>query len=105
MKRNSMTKKNGIIFGLLLLSVIYFCIFLIPNRTGADDLNMLSVFEPDEFAQYPYLISMIEFKGNSIKQNLWRFVAYQHYYYGFPFYFFSAALLLPLKLSSGVGNV
>jgi hypothetical protein len=100
---SSVKKKSFVIF--VLISVTFFVIFIFPNNTGAVSENMLSIFEPDEFAQYPYLIHMLKFQGENIRQNLWHFVAYQHYYYGFPFYAFSALTLLPVKLFFGLGNV
>ena len=55
---------------IIVFSTIYFCVFVFPNNTGAEDINMLSIFEPDEFAQYPYVMRMIEFKGDSIRHAL-----------------------------------
>ncbi len=92
-------------FTLLIISIIYYCIFILPNNSGANDLSMLSIFEPDEFAQYPILMDMLEFRGDTLKHQLWNFVAYQHYYYGFPFYALSALTLLPVKFLSGLENV
>jgi len=101
-----MTKKQISIFLiLLLLGTVYFVLFWFPNATGAQDQNMLSVFNADEFAQYPHAVRMLE-PGKTFSQSLYRFFAYQHYYYGFPFYFSSAvAALLPVKLLSGFGSV
>ena len=98
-------KKGKVIFTLLFISILYFLIFLGPNTTGAETIEMISVFEPDEFAQYPHVTRMLEFRGESLRQKTWHFVAYQHYYYGFPFYALSALTLLPVKFLSGIGNV
>ena len=65
---------------------------------------MISVFEPDEFAQYPHVTRTLEFHGNTLRQKVWHFVAYQHYYYGFPFYAYSTITLLIPKLILGLGN-
>jgi hypothetical protein len=62
---------------------------------------MLAVFEPDEFAQYPHLIRMLK-GADSFPEAARRFFVYQHYYYGFPFYFFSAVSIFPLKLINGL---
>ena len=97
--------KKRVIFVLLFLSILYFLLFIGPNNTGAKTVEMISVFEPDEFAQYPHAIRMLEFKGISLRHKIWHFVAYQHYYYGFPFYAFSVFALLPVKLISGINNV
>ncbi|MBI9047004.1 MAG: hypothetical protein JEZ06_21130 [Anaerolineaceae bacterium] len=61
---------------------------------------MLAVFEVDEFAQIPHLIRMLT-TGDSIYQTLRNFAVYLHYHYGYPFYFISALILLPLKMISG----
>ena len=98
-------KNKRVIFVLLFLSILYFVIFIGPNNTGAKTVEMISVFEPDEFAQYPHAIRMLEFKGISLRHKIWHFVAYQHYYYGFPFYAFSVLSLLPVKFLSGINNV
>ena len=66
---------------------------------------MISVFEPDEFAQYPQITRLLEFQGETIKHKLCHFVAYQHCYYGFPFYALSPFSLLPVKIFSGMENV
>lgn len=85
---------------LVILGVLYFVIFISPNLTGARDENMLSVFEHDEFAQYPQVIRMLT-PGDTPYQTLRNFVVYLHYYYGYPFYFFSALAILPVKLLLG----
>ncbi|MCJ7734945.1 MAG: hypothetical protein MUP11_10395 [Anaerolineales bacterium] len=98
-----MNKKILITLGLI--SLLYFLIFLLPNNAGAENLEMISIFEPDEFAQYPHLIKMLEFRGDTLRHKTWNFVAYQHYYYGFPFYAYSALWLLPVKWISSLANV
>jgi 4-amino-4-deoxy-L-arabinose transferase-like glycosyltransferase len=79
---------------------IYFILFIFPNLTGARDANMLSVFEVDEFAQYPNLLHMLE-PGATFYQTIRNFLIYLHYFYGYPFYFFSALAVLPVKLLGG----
>lgn len=92
-----MTKQQKLIFWLLILfSLIIFGVFIIPNLTGAKDAAMLSAFEHDEFAQYPNVIHMLQ-QGDSLKATLHNFLVYLHYYYGYPFYFFSALAILPVK--------
>ena len=90
---------------LVLLGAGYFILFLAPNSTGAQDRNMISIFSADEFAQYPHVIRMLE-PGNTTAQAVYRFFSYQHYYYGFPFYFISAAAaVFPIKLIHGLASV
>ena len=89
-------KKQVAIIGLVLLGLAYFIVMIVPNQTGAADATMLSAFEHDEFAQYPNVIHMLQ-QGDNPYQTLRNFLIYQHYYYGYPFYFFSAIVLLPVK--------
>lgn len=93
-------KQKRIFWVLLGLAVVYFGILMFPNATGAADRNMLAVFEPDEFAQYPHVIRMLT-GGSTFKETLGKFFAYQHYYYGFPFYLSSAISIFPIKLITG----
>jgi len=99
-----MTSAQKRVFAVLLfISLIYFSAFIFPNNTGAKDQMMISLFEPDEFAQYPVVTQMLEPDG-SRNQTIYNFIAYGHYYYGSPFYFASALLLLPLKLTQNLAD-
>lgn len=83
-----------------ILSVFYFVLFIFPNLTGAKDVVMISAFEHDEFAQYPHVVRMIT-PGETFYQSIRNFVVYLHYFYGYPFYFFSAISIFPVKLILG----
>jgi len=99
-----MTSAQKRVFAILLfISLAYFSAFIFPNNTGAKDQMMISLFEPDEFAQYPVVTQMLESDG-SRNQTIYNFIAYGHYYYGSPFYFASALLLLPLKLTQNLAD-
>ena len=87
---------------LLIIGAVYFAAFIAPNLTGARQPEMLSVFEIDEYAQYSHVIDMLT-PGDTLYQTARNFLIYLHYFYGYPFYFFSALALLPLKLILG-GN-
>lgn len=89
------------LFVLCLLSLLFLGLYILPNLQGADDPEMLSVFQPDEFAQYPYLMHMLNNNGQNIIQSIHTFLVYGHYYYGYPFYFLSGLALLPAKLAFG----
>jgi hypothetical protein len=105
MDAHTMEKKKLIFLILLFIGLLYFFAFWFPNATGAHDLNMTYIFNSDEPAQYPAVIRMLTPASNP-SQTLYRFFAYQIYFYGFPYYFYSAVLvLLPLKLISGLGNL
>lgn len=99
-----MQKKSIILLILLFLGAVYFFLFWPINSLGARDQIMISIFEPDEFAQYSHPLRMLDQPGKTLNQSIYRFTAYQHYYYGYPFYFYSAVALLPLKFISGLDN-
>ncbi len=99
-----MQKKSIVLLVLLLLGAGYFLLFWQPNSTGAQDFNMTFIFEQDEPAQYPHVVRMLE-PGKTLSQTIYRFFAYQHYYFGFPYYFYSALVLLPARLSVGWEDV
>ena len=92
-------KKNTIII-LTIILVLYFVLFIFPNLTGAKNEVMISAFEHDEFAQYPHVVRMIT-PGDTFYQSIRNFVVYLHYFYGYPFYFFSAISIFPLKIILG----
>jgi hypothetical protein len=81
---------------LLALGLVYFALFIPANFTGARDANMLGVFEVDELAQYPHVIDMLT-PGPTLYQTVRNFLIYLHYFYGYPFYFLSALVILPVK--------
>jgi len=87
---------------LLVMGAVYFCLFIPPNLKGTEDVPMLSVFEVDEYAQYPNVIGMLQV-GDTFYQTMRNIAVYHHYFYGYPFYFFSALSLLPLRIASGAG--
>jgi len=86
----------------LVLGGVYFALMIAPTLTGARDWNMLSIFEKDEFAQHNHVISMLT-PGETLFETVRRFVVYQHYFYGYPFYLLSALMLLPYRLIAGAG--
>lgn len=92
--------KKKTVWILIVIGVIYFCAMIPGNLTGAGTPDMLELFEVDEFAQYPHAVRMLT-KGETVYQSIRNFVVYQHYFYGYPFYFWSAIVLLPLKIFGG----
>lgn len=95
-----MEKNQRITCGfIILIGLVYFCLLIPANLTGAADPEMLSVFEVDEYAQYPHVIQMLT-PGDTLYHSIRNFFIYQHYFYGFPFYFLSAISVFPLKLLS-----
>ena len=91
-------KAQRLTFGILVIvGIIYFCLMIPANLTGAETAEMLEVFEVDEYAQYPHLIRMLT-PGDGLYPTIRNFFIYLHYYYGFPFYFWSAVSVLPFRL-------
>jgi hypothetical protein len=81
---------------LVALSIGYATLFVPPNLTGTDDASMLAAFELDEFGQYKVLWRMT--RGGDASRSGWsRFICYDHYHYGFPFFSTSALAFWPLK--------
>jgi len=87
-------------FALILLGVIYFALMLFPNFTGAKNINMLAIFEKDEFAQINHVVRMLT-PGETLYDTLRHFFVYLHYFYGYPFYLFSAIMLFPYRILAG----
>ena len=82
---------------LLVIAIVYFALMIFPNLTGADNLNMVAIFEKDEFAQYEHVIRMLT-PGKTLYETVRHFVVYLHYFYGYPFYLLSAIMLFPYRV-------
>lgn len=85
---------------LFLIGLAYWLIFIPVNLQGAQNADMLAIFEVDEYAQYPNALHMVA-QASSLYEGLHNFAVYQHYFYGYPFYFFSGLVLLAGKLLFG----
>jgi 4-amino-4-deoxy-L-arabinose transferase-like glycosyltransferase len=79
-----------------LLAALYVAAFVPANRTGTANVNMLGVFQVDEFAQYHAIWRMTE-PAESAGTALRQFLAYDYYSYGFPFFAASALAFWPLR--------
>ena len=93
-------KNKSIFILMLVIGMLYFLLFAIPNSMGIQDEHMLSLLSQDESIQYPYLMHMLT-QGSSLLETFKNFIAYQHYFYGYPFYLYSALILLPLRVVYG----
>ncbi len=78
------------------LCVAYTLAFVPANLTGAADVNMLGVFKLDEFSQFRALWKMTS-PSPSLTESVFGFIAYDYYWYGFPFFAVSAAVFWPLR--------
>jgi hypothetical protein len=93
-----MTKQQKLTFWVLCgLGLAILGIYIVPDMQGAKNPVMLGVFQPDEYAQFPYLMHMLNNAGQNFIQSIHTFLVYGHYYYGYPFYFFSGLALIPIK--------
>lgn len=96
-----MRNSPKLVFWLVLgFSLIYFLIFFIPNSRGADSELMLQATSQDEPVTYPYVVRILT-PARDFKDLFVRWVFYGDYHYGYPFYFFSAVAVLPVKLAFG----
>jgi hypothetical protein len=89
---------------LALISVLYFVACMQPNATGAENITMINMFEPDEAANYYVLERMTSPKPN-LQVFLQYFVTYDYYHYGFPFFGLSALAAYPLRWTGQFDNL
>ena len=85
---------------LAIIGLAYWLVFIPTSLQGAQNPDMLAIFEIDEYAQYPNALHMVSQAG-SLFESLHNFAVYQHYFYGYPFYFFSGLVLLLGKVIFG----
>ena len=85
------------------MAMIVFILFSLPNSVASKNLAMVQMFQPDEASPLPYVFHMIA-PAENINQALRAFVFYEYYYYGFPYFGLSAALLLPLQWIGYITN-
>ncbi len=84
----------------IVLGLAYFIAFIFPNALGAQSENMLLVTSLDEPITYPHVVRMLT-PASDVKDLFSRWVIYGDYHYGYPFYFFSALVVLPVRLIHG----
>lgn len=85
---------------LALLGLIYFIIFIFPNSSTMGSDNPTVYLHKDEAMIYPPIERMLRLEGDI--SNIWgNLIVYGDYHYGFPFFFLSALVLLPLRLVRG----
>ena len=99
-----MVHKNRLILPILLgLTLLLFCLTILPNRQASENLAMVTMLEPDEGVVIPVMQRMIS-GGETLKQTLGRFIVYEYYYYGLPFFGLGALLMLALRGLGLEGN-
>jgi hypothetical protein len=99
-----MIKPNKlIVWTLVILAVLIFCVYIIPNQSASGNRAMVSMYEPDEGAIYDVVQRMTLPKGRLDEQIL-RFILYDFYHYGFPFFGLAGLTALPFRLTGNFGN-
>ncbi len=94
-----LTKKR-VIWLTVVICLVYFGVFAIPNARGAQTETMLAATSTDEPITYPYVVRMLS-PAKDLK-DLWsRWIIYGDYHYGYPFYFLSSVSVLPVRLVEG----
>ena len=94
-------RRNFVI--VLAIAVAAFLLLCLPNYAASQNPAMVAMFEPDEAAQLPVALHMTA-PAASLNQALRSFIFYDWYYYGFPFFGVSAALLEPIRWLGAIGN-
>ena len=84
---------------LLGLGILIFALYIPLNLRNSESMSALNL---DESIMYPNVIKMLT-AGEGFHQSLYRFLVYGDYIYGFPFYGWSAFVLLPVKWIVGEG--
>ncbi len=93
-----------IVIVLALMAIIVFALFVLPNSVASQNLAMVQIFEPDEAAALPYLFKMFT-PAKTLYQTLHNFIFYDWFYYGFPYFFFSALAVIPVKLAGRLNDI
>ena len=82
------------------IGAVYFLLLLAPNAFMRGSQNPLVYLHTDEYVVYPSLERMFEF-GPTLSTAWGRIIIHGEYHYGYPFFFFSWLILLPLRLIEG----
>ncbi|MEW6650153.1 MAG: hypothetical protein AB1453_08185 [Chloroflexota bacterium] len=88
----------------LIVAGIAFGLTTITNSKASENLAMVQMFEPDEAVVLPYALAMIE-PAESLEAAARQFVFYGFYHYGFPYFGYSALVLLPIQWTGQIGNI
>ena len=85
---------------LALIGLLYFAVFFFPNASTGGSDNPIVYLDRDEYVTYPIVERMLAFDGDI--HSIWgSLIIYGDYHYGYPFYFLSMLVLLPLRLIQG----
>jgi hypothetical protein len=85
---------------IIFLGFFVFLLFFWPNGQNAADEQMLRGRSQDEPIIYPIVLRMLSYSQN-IHEAWGKLIIYGDYHYGYPFYFLSFLVLLPVKFIFG----
>jgi hypothetical protein len=91
-------KRNMLL--VVIICLVVFAILALPNLRGAQSEKMLSATSTDEPVTYAYVVRMLT-PARDLRDLFSRWVLYGDYHYGYPFYFLSALVVLPVKIIYG----
>jgi len=91
-------KKN--LWILVAIGAAYFLLLLFPNAFTSGSENPQADLHRDEIVVYPSLERMFDF-GPTLSTAWGRIIIHSEYHYGYPFFFLSWLVLLPLRLIEG----
>lgn len=99
-----MQKPNKIVvWTLIVLSILVFAIFCLPNSKASKDYSMLTIFEPDEGAIYS-VVDRMTYPRATFGESLHHFINYDFYHYGFPFFGLNSAIAYPIRWAGQFEN-
>ena len=92
-------QQKKVLIILILIGLVYFLAFIIPNLLiDKDDTSL--IHNLDEIVTYTYVVWMLS-PADDIYEAVYTWFIYEDYHYGYPFYFLSALVLLPVRLIFG----
>lgn len=89
---------------MVIVSILAFVIYAIPNSKGSEDMGMITMFEPDEATMLPYVYKMISPQPDLL-HTIGRFLLPGFYSYGLPHFALSAVVLKVLSWFGQADNM
>ncbi len=82
------------------IGLVIFMVWMIPNALDTNTPHEFYLHGGDEYITYPYVIWMLS-PADSMDSAVYHFFIYEDYHYGYPFYFLSMLVLLPVRIIAG----
>ena len=95
-------RQRQVLWVLAVILALNFFLAIPGNLHGTRDAGNFIDKGEDEVVIYPILTTMLT-PGEDVRTSLYRFVEYDDYHYGYPFYLASALVILPSRLIFGAG--